>query len=135
MQEYEELYRAGTFQHSRHIWVALFYAVLACGTLMEPQPKSSTEESEGAQYLDQCIKSINTWSDELTVDNVRTTLLLSIYFTEINMQSPGWVWLGSAIRVAQDIGLHIDHGAYPPMETEMRRRIWWSVYNWDRYER
>lgn len=132
MQEYEELYRAGTFQHCRQIWVALFYAVLACGTLMDPQPNGTSEESEGAQYLDMCIKSINTWSNELAVDHIRTALLLSIYFTEINMQSPGWVWLGTAIRIAQDIGLHLDHGHYQPMEMEMRRRVWWSVYNWDR---
>lgn len=133
IQEYEDLYRAGTFERCRHIWVALFYAVLACGTLMDPQRRSPTEESEGAQFLEKSISSVNTWSDELTVDHVRTSLLLSIYFMEINLRSPGWVWLGAAVRISQDIGLHTENGPYPPMETEMRRRVWWSVYNWDRY--
>lgn len=133
IQEYEELYRAETFERCRHIWVALFYAVLACGTLMDPQRRNSAEESEGAQFLEKSISSINTWSDELTVDHVRTSLLLSIYFMEMNLRSPGWVWLGAAVRTSQDIGLHTENGPYPPMETEMRRRVWWSVYNWDRY--
>lgn len=132
IQDYENLYRAGTFQQSPHIWVAVFFAVLACGTLMDPQPTSSAREGEGAGYLDMCLQSVNTWSDELTMDYARTALLLSIYFMEVNLRSPGWVWLGAAVRVSQDIGLHTDRGPYPPVEAEMRRRVWWSVYNWDR---
>lgn len=132
LQEYDEVYRVGTLQQSRHIWVALFFAVLACGTLMDPQPNGSAQEGEGAGYLDMCLRSINTWSDELVMDHARCSLLISIYFMEVNLRSAGWVWLGSAIRISQDIGLHTDRGPYPPVEGEMRKRVWWSVYNWDR---
>lgn len=132
MQEYEDVYRANSFQHSRHIWVAVFYAVLACGTLMDYQPSGSVQEGEGAGYLEMCMRSLNTWSDELSVDYVRADLLISMYFTEVNQWSPAWVWLGAAVRVAQDIGLHTDRGPYSPFEMEIRRRVWWSVYNWDR---
>lgn len=132
IQEYENAYRLGTFQRSPHIWVSLFYGVLACGTLMDPQPNASAQEGEGAGYLDMSIRSINTWSDELTMDSVSASLLISIYFIESNIRSAGWMWLGAAVRNAQDIGLHTDRGQYPPVEAEMRRRVWWSVYNWDR---
>lgn len=132
MQEYEELYRAGSFSQCRHIWVTLFYAVLACGTLMDPQPPKSGEESAGAQYMEKCMSSMNVWSDELTIDHVRASLLISIYFVETNLRSPAWIWLGAAVRISQDIGLHTDQGPYSPMDMEMRRRVWWSVYNWDR---
>ena len=132
MQEYENAYRVGSFKQSPHIWVSLFYAVLACGTLMDPQPYGAAQESEGAGYLDMCIRSVNTWSDEFTLDTTRASLLISIYFIETNLRSAGWMWLGAAVRAAQDIGLHTDRGPYPPMEAEMRRRVWWSVYNWDR---
>jgi len=132
-QEVDTLYRAESFQHSPHIWVAMFYAVLACGTLMDPQPIGSAQEGEGAGYLEMCRRTINTWSDDLTVDHARTALLMSIYFVEVNLTSQGWVWLGASVRFAQDVGLHKDPSPYPPFEAEMRRRIWWSVYNWDRY--
>ena len=132
MQEYDNAYRVGSFQQSPHIWVSLFYAVLACGTLMDQQPYGAAQESEGAGYLDMCIRSVNTWSDEFTLDTTRASLLISIYFIETNLRSAGWMWLGAAVRAAQDIGLHTDRGPYPPMEAEMRRRVWWSVYNWDR---
>lgn len=132
MQEYENAYRVGSFQQSSHIWVSLFYGVLACGTLMDQQPHGSASESDGAGYLDMCIKNINSWSDEFTLDTTRAALLISIYFIETNLRSAGWMWLGAAVRAAQDIGLNTDRGPYPPMEAEMRRRVWWSVYNWDR---
>ena len=132
IQEYENLYRAGTFEHCSHIWVAVFYAVLACGTLMDPQPSGAVQEADGAKYIEESLRSINTWSDELTLDSTRAALLLSIYFIEINLRSAGWMWLGAAVRTALDIGLHMDRGQYPPLEAEMRRRVWWSVYNWDR---
>lgn len=132
IQEYEHVYRVGSFQHSPQIWVALFYGVLACGTVMDPQPNPMAQESDGAGYLDSCIGCINTWSDEVTIDSARAALLISLYFIETNYRSAGWMWLGAAIRVAQDIGLHTDRGPYPPVEAEMRRRVWWSLYNWDR---
>ena len=132
MQEYDNVYRTGSFHHSPHIWVSVFYGVLACGTLMDPQPNGSPQEGDGAQYLDNCIRNMNTWSDELSLDSVRSALLISIFFTETNLRSAGWMWLGAAVRAAQDIGLHTERGPYPVMEGEMRKRVWWSVYNWDR---
>lgn len=132
VQEYENVYRNGSFQRQPHNWVSLFFGVLACGTLMDPQPNSSPQEGEGAQYLDICMRNLNTWSDELTFDTVRASLLISIYFIETNLRSAGWMWLGATVRSAQDIGLYTERGPYPPMEAEMRRRVWWSVYNWDR---
>ena len=132
MQEVDAVYRTGSFQRSTHIWVSLFYGVLACGTLMDPQPNGSPQEGEGAGYLDLSMRSINTWSDDLTMDLARATLLISIYFVETNLTSGGWVWLGTSVRTAEDVGLHTDQGAYSPLEAETRRRVWWSIYNWDR---
>lgn len=130
--EYEELYRVGSFQESPHNWVVLFYAVLACGTLMDPQPNGRISEAEGARYVDACFRSMDMWSDIVTPDSARIALLISIYYVEVNLKTPGWLWLGAAVQISQDLGLHNDHGPYAPFELEMRRRIWWSVYNWDR---
>lgn len=132
VQEVENVYRAGSFQNASHIWVALFYAVLACGTHMDPQPHGSMQEKEGQAYLDMCIRNINTWSDEFSMDSARASVLISVYFSQANMRSAAWMWLGAAVRIAQDLGLHTDRGPFPPLEAEMRRRVWWSIYNWDR---
>ncbi|TKA34515.1 hypothetical protein B0A54_13569 [Friedmanniomyces endolithicus] len=133
LQKYESVYRAGSFHNLSQIWVAVFYGVLACGTLADTQQQNSTSQEGNAKaYVELCIKNINTWSDEFSMDSARAAVLISVYFMEVNWRSAGWVWLGSAVRIAQDLGLHTDRGPYPPVEAEMRRRVWWSIYNWDR---
>ncbi|CAK7230449.1 hypothetical protein SCUCBS95973_007577 [Sporothrix curviconia] len=42
-----------------------------------------------------------------------------------------WTWLGSAVRLAQGVGLHIESGSSDP-SAEMRRRLWWALYILDR---
>lgn len=130
--ECEELYRRGTFQGLRVIWKPLFFAVLACGTLMDAPSAGKPPGAEGSSYAETAIRNINTMTDETTIDHARTSLLLSMYFTEMNLKSAGWVWLASAIKICQDAGLYSDSGSYPHMDMEMRRRIWWSIYSWDR---
>ncbi|TKA51798.1 hypothetical protein B0A49_13294, partial [Cryomyces minteri] len=134
VDEYETLYRAGTFHGIRHIWVPLFFSILACGTLetQDSFPGSARPETEGTSYVETCIQSLDLWTDELTIDHARTALLLSIFFMELNLKSAAWIWLGSAIRISQDVGLHYDSGPWPIVEAEVRRRVWWSIYNWDR---
>lgn len=133
VQDHEELYRAGTFKGKPSIWVSLFFAVLACGTLMDQPPNgNSAAESEGAQFVRTAMQSIDFHCDDLTLDHVRVNMLLSIYHLEMNIRSTGWIWLASAVNIAQEIGLHNDRGPFPPFEAEMRKRVWWSVYNWDR---
>lgn len=131
-QEVDDLYRNGSFQGVRQIWVALFHAILACGTLMDHQPLGSAQEGQGAAYMEMCLRNVNTWSDDFTIDHARATLLISIYFMESNLRSAGWVWLGACVRISQDIGLQTESSTFPPFEQEMRRRVWWGVYNWDR---
>ncbi|KAL1628291.1 hypothetical protein SLS54_001864 [Diplodia seriata] len=134
MAEVEEIYSAGSFQGAPQIWVAVFFAVLACGSLQtaDSSPRVPLAEDEGKTYMEVAARSINTWSDDMTIDHARTTLLVSVFLTEMNLKSAGWVWLGSAVRIAQDLGLHCETGPWPVVEGELRRRVWWSIYSWDR---
>lgn len=87
---------------------------------------------QGKVYLEASRMLINLWTDEFTLDHARAALLTSIFLTEMNMKSAAWVWLGSALRIAQDIGLHHESGTWSVSEGEMRRRVWWAIYVWDR---
>jgi hypothetical protein len=135
IQEYENVYRAKTLQGQRKTWVALFFAALACGTLHTTDRAGAnvSPDKEGLQYKETCIRHMNTWTDNLTIDHARTTLLLSMFSIELGYISSGWLWLGASIRMAQDVGLHNESGPWPIVEAEMRRRVWWSIYAWDRY--
>jgi hypothetical protein len=128
--EIDIAYSQGGLQTLPEAWTALFYAVLACGTLgLVVSPKAG---AEGMAYLELSSQAMIPWTDDATIDHARASLLASIFLTEMNMKSAGWVWLGSAVRVAQDIGLHSETGPWPVIEGEMRRRVWWAIYVWER---
>ncbi|XTI93826.1 hypothetical protein V2W45_1251944 [Cenococcum geophilum] len=132
--EVEKVYLAGSFHAMPQVWVASFFAVLACGTLqtLDSLPHSPKAEVEGMSYLDTSARALNNWTDEMVIDHARASLLISIFATEVNLKSAGLVWLGSAVRIAQDIGLHCETGPWPVVEGEIRRRVWWAIYAWDR---
>ena len=128
--EVDSLYKAGTFQGMRRIWVATLFGVLALGTLFNDAQYSN--EPPTSSYLEAAVKNINSMSDGVSIDHARAILLISILFNEQNLRSAAWIWLGSAVRTAQECALHHDLQQGPPMQVEMRRRVWWSIYNWDR---
>jgi len=129
--EYETLYRNGTLQAVTPAWGSLLFSVFACGVLYTAEAPD-VQFDQGKVYLEASRMLINLWTDEFTLDHARAALLTSISLTEMNMKSAAWVWLGSALRIAQDIGLHHESGTWSVIEGEMRRRVWWAIYVWDR---
>src|SRR5205823_2500867 len=49
--------------------------------------------------------------------------------------SRAWVYIGLAIRIAQDMGLHRDSAKWSldEKQTEVRKRTWWACYTFDRF--
>lgn len=135
-KQVEQMYANGSWEGVAQVWASVFYAVLACGTLQTPDSIDSEEggrpTTDGVDFMRASTRCINTWTDEMSLDHTRCALLLCHYLTEMNLKSAGWTWLGSAVRIAQDIGLHIETGPWGMLEQEMRRRLWWCVYATDR---
>jgi ribosomal protein L37AE/L43A len=131
-REYEEIYRAGTLKGLEYVKVALFFAVLACGTLMDHPGSTTAPDTEGKKFIQLSMSSIDFTNDELDLDHVRVNLLWSIFFMEMNLRSTGRVHVATAMNIAQDLGLYSDRGPYGPFDAEMRRRVWWALYTWDR---
>jgi hypothetical protein len=127
--EYQKVYQEGTTGGMRRGWGAVLFCVFACGTLHTLDPNRL---QDGKEYLTKGTAMIDFWQDELSVDQAKMAFLASIFLTEINLKSAAWIWLAAAARVAQDIGLHVETGPWPAVEGEMRRRIWYSIYAFDR---
>ncbi|KAJ5126643.1 hypothetical protein N7448_007422 [Penicillium atrosanguineum] len=127
--EYEEIYRKGSILGVSSEWAAVLFGVFACGTAHTAEPDW---EEKGKEFVRLSSGIIDVWQDNFNLDRARAALLVSIFLYEVNSKSASWVWIGSAVRVAQEIGLHIDLGPWPPVEGEMRKRLWWGLYTWDR---
>lgn len=134
---YEKVYHSGTLRASDATWCSLLFGVLAVGVLFS-SPATFGDGSEtarfaqGKRYIETCLALIDLWNCEFTLDHARTALLTSILLHEMNLTAAAWTWLGSSVRISQDLGLHTDTGPWPVLEGEMRRRVWWAVYAWDR---
>ncbi|CAG7938064.1 unnamed protein product [Penicillium salamii] len=127
--EYEKVYRSGSLLGVSFEWAAVLFGVFACGAIHTMEPNS---EEEAKKYIRTSCGIINVWHDNFNLDRARAALLASIFLYEVNSKPASWVWIGSAVRVAQEIGLHIDSGPRPAVEGEMRKRVWWGLYSWDR---
>ncbi|KAL8966532.1 MAG: hypothetical protein Q9183_003332 [Haloplaca sp. 2 TL-2023] len=120
VEEYESVYRQRSLCAVPRVWSALLFAVLACGTL--PRHLRNGEE-----YSEKSRKLLDLSADDLTVDHVRTAVLTSVFLVELNRKSAGWTWLGIAVRIGQDLGLHIDETAKPWIDHVVDRPVWWTV--------
>lgn len=131
-QEYEAVYKAGSLHGVPPVWTSLFFSVLAVGVLFSTDP-SIHRPQKGKEYIETSKQLVDMWNDEFVIDHARAAILTSIFLAEMNLKSAAWTWLSAAVRISQDIGLHNETGPWPMIEGEMRRRVWWGIYVWDRH--
>lgn len=110
--------------------LSLVFAVLALGALFSPD--SGTRNS-AEKFASTAFSYINLWADNVGLDRVLASFLVSTYLYEINQRLTSWTWLGSTIQFAQDKGLHLSGGQWSRAETEHRRRTWYCLYVSERF--
>lgn len=132
--EVDQIYTARSFQGTSREWIGLFFAVMACGTLQTPtsSPRLLKGVNGGMVYFEIATHALTPWPQEFTTVHAKAALLLSIFATESSMKSAGSAWTAAAVRIAQTLGLSSEVESWPAVDGEMRRRLWWSIYTWDR---
>jgi hypothetical protein len=125
--EVDEVYTSRSFHGASREWIGLFFAVLACGSLSD-----TSGSDKGMAFFDIATSALTPWTHDLTTTHAQAALLLSIFAAESNMRSAGSVWLASAVRIAQELCVNTEADVWPVVESEMRRRLWWSIYVRDR---
>jgi hypothetical protein len=119
--ECDAIYRNAALAAPPPTWIAILFAVFACGSL-----GGSVEE--GKKMVEISRSYLDTWTDGPTVDHVRAALLQGLFLVESNSRPTAWVVIGYAARVAQDLGLHRRTGHRSSADEDIRRRLWWSVF-------
>lgn len=127
--QYVQIYESAGSSAPPSEWIRVIFVVLACGALSTRDPSRLPEAQD---YLTKAVSTMNFWEDEVSINQAIVAFLASVFLAELNRKSASWIWLGSAIRVAQDLGLHVQGGQWSSIEGEMRKRVWYSFYIWDR---
>ena len=132
--EVDEMYTTRSFERMSREWTGLFFAILACGSLQAEavQHGSMPSSLKGTSYFEFATQVLMPWPQELTIEHAQAALLLSIFAAEQNWKSVGSMWLGSAVRAAQELNVHCDGNIGSVVDNEIRRRLWWAIYTRDR---
>ncbi len=129
LDTYDYVCQLRTLDDAAPDWSALLFAVFACGSVFNGQ-RFDVGIQEGKVFLESAQSLIDPWEEQPNLNHVLFALLSSIFLVEANMKSAAWLRLGSAIRMAQSIGLHLEQ---IPFEVDAEaRQVWWSLYVWDR---
>ena len=112
-------------------WTMLVNMVFALGAF---ESKTSSEDSDDdLHYYGVARKCFDTAAFEKEhIVTVQALTLMANYCQKRNYFSAAWMILGSAIRMAISLGLHLENppNSKPksPLEREFNRRLWWTLY-------
>lgn len=70
--------------------------------------------------------------DQNCISAVQTRILLGSFYVYHGRPNLSFSLLGASIKAAQAIGLHREPVQTAPADVEERKRVWWTIYTWDR---
>lgn len=70
--------------------------------------------------------------DERSLASLQTSLLLGTYHVYHGRPNASLALLGATIKIAQAMGLHRESIRSSSENIEERKRVWWTIYTWDR---
>ncbi|KAI9887508.1 MAG: hypothetical protein M1823_000687 [Watsoniomyces obsoletus] len=126
---YRHVYELRSFTHTTPAWIALLFSVFACASVFNGQPFHIGIE-EGQAFLERGQSLIDPWEVHPNLEHVQFAFLSSVFLVETNQKTAAWLRLGSAIRIAQSIGVQLEQ--LPLKNDSDARPVWWSLCVWDR---
>ncbi|KAK3402599.1 fungal-specific transcription factor domain-containing protein [Sordaria brevicollis] len=115
---------------------ALFFAIFAMAVLSldadECMKRLGYDREQALRNFSNGARVTFVRMGFLSTCDFTTLQAFSLYLTSLQGRSnphANWVLFGTAIRLARKLGLHVDGKRLrlPPLETEMRRRLWWQL--------
>ncbi|KAF8910155.1 fungal-specific transcription factor domain-containing protein [Gymnopilus junonius] len=122
----------------------LLFAMFAVAARFTEVDEGSDDDKmweAGCDYLDSARKILTQVFHISRPSTVQAFLLLGYREFGIGSMEQGWIFIGTGIRMAFDLGLNCDsskwkmhgHDLFSAEETQTRRQIWWACILTDRY--
>ncbi|KAH6675318.1 fungal-specific transcription factor domain-containing protein, partial [Plectosphaerella plurivora] len=116
---------------------AKMWALFALGELQSSKcpPGSSSTDFPGLAYFAIASEAARMNNERPHLDTIETVLLLALYSLETNRRHAACTFVGTALRLATIMGLHINISQAQLPDPELREhriRVWWSTYILDR---
>lgn len=134
---YEGIWAAGNpVTPDKRIFLSTLFVIFALSTqLIESlDPDRRDNSSEGYFRQAEGLLKLNVW-DLGSLELVQCLLLMSQYLQSANNPHPTWMIIGTAVRTALSLGLHLgrtSEGVGDVRERELLRRLWHGCVLMDR---
>lgn len=132
---------SGLAARSDHGFLLLLLMVLIMGCWYTPKHKtqdlglsSHDMDTLRSQLLAVVQRDFMELMDEDSLEFVQVCALLGSFYLYHGKPRSSFSILGAATKTSQAMDLHRDSNAKRSFEdTEERKRVWWTIYTWDRY--
>lgn len=106
-----------------------------------PLPPSGHMWAAGDGFLERARGILDRLYATSRPSTVQALLLMGYREIGIGAMAQSWLYVGMAVRMAQDLGLHrqsdrwerVDGPIFTPLEQQLRRRIWYACVVMDKY--
>jgi len=107
MRKYTALVSNPSDASSDQGFLSVFFAVCACASGLMPRDPGTSSTFTGLKYYESAFVLNMASTGHGTIEQVQCLALLSLCTAGWNTLAQSWKFAGSAIRAAQDLGLHV----------------------------
>ncbi|THH29489.1 hypothetical protein EUX98_g4687 [Antrodiella citrinella] len=119
--------------------IASRYTNVSAGEI--PPPEAGSMWAAGDSYLESAKKILDSTYAHSRPGTLQALLLMGYREVGIGAMAQAWLYIGMAVRMAQDMGLHksadkwvnVGKILFTPDELQERRRIWYGCVVMDKY--
>ncbi|KAH8691671.1 nitrogen assimilation transcription factor NirA [Talaromyces proteolyticus] len=120
----------------------LLNAVFGCSSKfserIEVREDPLLQETAGKMFFDRCDELIAEKSllEASSIPTITGLLMLGATFNAKGRTSKGWLYVGYALRMVYDLGLHLDCKEFSGKaeDVEIRRRVFWGAFICDKLQ-
>lgn len=137
MQSYDALFSGKTADIDERILLSTLNAIFAFGVQLHESTDRNRRERSSGKYFKRAraLLQLALW-EKGSIDLVQCLLLVGQYSQCTDQPHQTWMAVGSAVRTAQSLGLHLSEAWSTPGDESaaLKRRVWQSCVTMDRYD-
>lgn len=136
-RRYDKLYETQSSEELDLPWLVLLFTLFGIGayytSFAQPTPNNLPFD-----YYQQALEYESKTIQIRSIDNINATIARCFFLLATCQTGKCWITLGTAVRLAQSMGLHVKdlkrryQHTRGNIKDEMRRRTWYSIYVLDR---
>lgn len=130
----------GSANTSDKPWLLLLSIMLAMATWYRSQRTGSDSTDTGEEWrtlstgLLKIVESnLIEIMDRPTITAIQTCVLLGSHHVYHGRPNLSFSLLGTTIKMSQSLGFHRQSNRGTREDIEERKRVWWTIYTWDRF--